>query len=216
MNKGRKGAGPWIGRYLEKSMSFDEYADLIDRLVEQGKTSGPIQTEKLAAYTLLNRQRMRRLLKTIVVPESVRAAARKADRKRIWLVVTEAWCGDAAQAIPAIEAVASLAPNVTTRYILRDEHTNLIDRFRTDGGRSIPKLICIDAETLDIVGSWGPRPTAAQQYFAEMKASGVEKPLMMEQLQRWYNSDRASSMLSEFEHFLINCGNEAPERANAV
>ncbi|QQS42513.1 MAG: thioredoxin family protein [Acidobacteriota bacterium] len=215
MNKGNAEAGPAIGMgaYLERSMSFGEYSDLIDRLVEDGKTSGPIQTEKLAAYTLLNRQRMRRLSKTIVVPDSVKDAAQMADRKRIWLVITEAWCGDAAQAIPAIEAVARLAPNVTTRYILRDEDTGLIDRFLTNGGRSIPKVICLDAETLGILGTWGPRPSAAQEYFAEMKAEGIEKPKAMEQLQRWYNSDRASSILSEFETFLLNCGNEAPERA---
>lgn len=215
MDKGKSAAGPEIGMgaYIERSMSFEEYADLIDKLVQEGRTSGPIQTEKLAAYTLLNRQRMRRLSKTIVVPESVRAAALMADRKRIWLIITEAWCGDAAQAIPAIEAVARVAPNVTTRYILRDEDTSLIDKFLTNGGRSIPKVICLDAETLGILGTWGPRPSAAQEYFAEMKKEGVEKPVAMEQLQRWYNSDRASSILNEFENFLINCGNEVPERA---
>lgn len=202
-------SGSAMGRYLERSMSYAEYVAMIDRLVDEGRTSGPRQSEKLAAFTKLNRQRMRRIEKTVRLSESIFEAARMAGRKRIWLVITEAWCGDAAQSIPVIEAIARETPGVSTRYILRDENPVLIDQFLTNGGRSIPKLICLDAESLEVLGTWGPRPFAAQAYFESMKVAGLEKPVMMEELQRWYNADRHSSIQADFEAFLRSCATDS-------
>ena len=56
--------------YIEKAMTFDEYDSLIDRVVAEGKTTGPNQSEELAQYTKLNQARMRRLFKTSELNES--------------------------------------------------------------------------------------------------------------------------------------------------
>lgn len=188
--------------YLERSMTYAEYIKLIDDLLLEGKTTGPSQSEAMFNYGRINRQRMHRLEKTIDLNDSVITAAKNAKRKVIWLVLTEGWCGDASQNIPTIEKIAAQSVNIETRYILRDENLDLMDQFLTNGARSIPKLIAVDALTFEVLGSWGSRPAAAQQLFHELKEQGVAKPLIMENLQRWYNADKGQTIQREFVKFI--------------
>ncbi len=188
--------------YIEKSMTFTEYLELIDRLLLEGKTTGANQSEMMFHYGKLNRQRMKRLDKTIKINDSLKEKARNVRVNWIWLVITEGWCGDAAQNIPAIEKIAAENANIETRYILRDENLELMDKYLMNNARSIPKLICLDAETLREIGTWGPRPQIAMDYFYEMKAQNLEKPQMMEDLQRWYLADKEKSLQNEFEKLL--------------
>lgn len=188
--------------YLDKAMTFAEYIKLIDDLLAKGKTTGPNQSAAMFNYGKLNRHRMQRLEKTVELNETVKYATKNTKRKQIWLIITEGWCGDAAQNVPVIEKIAAESVNIETRYILRDENLELMDQFLTAGARSIPKLIAMDAETLEVLGTWGARPEAAQNLFFEMKGRGLEKPLIMENLQRWYNEDHARSIQAEFEVLL--------------
>lgn len=188
--------------YIEKSKTYAEYIKLIDDLLLEGKTTGPNQSEAMFNYGKLNRQRMHRLEKTVVLNESLREKASKIERKQIWLIITEGWCGDAAQNIPIIEKIAAESDLIETRYVLRDENLTLMDAYLTNNARSIPKLIALDAETLEELGTWGPRPQAAMDYFYEMRESGLEKPLMMENLQRWYNADKNQTIQDEFAWLL--------------
>lgn len=190
--------------YIENSMTYAEYIKLIDDLLIDGKTTGPVQSEAMFNYGKLNRQRIHRLEKTVKLTDSVIEKVRNVDRKMIWLIITEGWCGDAAQNIPTIEKIAAESENIETRYVLRDENIELMDAYLTNGGRSIPKLIALDAETLEELGNWGPRPQAAMDLFNEMKSRGLEKPLMMENIQRWYLADKEKSLQAEFEILLEN------------
>ncbi len=185
--------------YIEKSMTYAEYIKLIDDLLLEGKTTGENQSEAMFGYGKLNRQRMLRLEKTAKLNDSLVEKARKIGRKTIWLIITEGWCGDAAQNIPLIEKIAAESENIETRYVLRDENLELMDAYLTNDGRSIPKLIALDATTLEELGTWGPRPQKAMDFFYEMKNHGVEKPLMMENMQRWYIADKNQAIQFEFE-----------------
>jgi hypothetical protein len=190
-------------QYIEKSMSFAEYIKLIDDLLLDGKTTGENQSEAMFNYGKLNRQRMHRLEKNVRLNDSLKEKARSVGRKMIWLIITEGWCGDAAQNIPTIEKIASENPDkIETRYVLRDENLELTDKYLTLGARSIPKLVALDAETLEELGTWGPRPQVAMDYFFEMREKGLEKPEMMENLQRWYLADKEQSLQKEFEVLL--------------
>jgi len=189
-------------KYIEKSITYAEYIKLIDDLLLDGKTTGETQSEAMFNYGKLNRHRMHRLEKTIRLGDSLKTRIQNVERKIIWLIITEGWCGDAAQNIPIIEKIAAETRNIETRYVLRDENLELMDKYLTYNARSIPKLIALDAETLEEIGSWGPRPQAAMNYFLEMKAQGLEKPQMMENLQRWYLQDKEKSAQAEFENLL--------------
>lgn len=198
--------------YLEKSMSYAEYIKLIDDLLLDGKTTGENQSEAMFNYGKLNRQRMHRLEKTVLLNESLREKLQNNKRKMIWLVITEGWCGDAAQNIPIIEKIAAESDLIETRYVLRDENLELMDAYLTNNARSIPKLIALDAETLQELGTWGPRPQLAMEYFYEMKAQNLEKPQMMENLQRWYNADKNQAIQDEFV-FLLSDWMEIKEKS---
>ncbi len=190
--------------YIEKSSTYAEYLKLIEDLLAEGKTTGENQSEMMFGYGKLNRQRMKRLDKTVKLNESLKEKARNVTRKMIWLVITEGWCGDAAQNIPVIEKIAAENSLIETRYILRDENLELTDANLTNGARSIPKLICLDAETFEVLGTWGPRAKEAMDYFYEMKSQGLEKPQMMENLQRWYLQNDEQAIQNEFETLLEN------------
>ncbi len=181
-------------------MTFAEYIRLIDDLLLEGKTTGENQSEAMFNYGKLNRQRMKRLGNTVKLNDSLKEKVRSVEQKMIWLIITEGWCGDAAQNIPVIEKIVAENVNIETRYVLRDENLELMDAYLTNNARSIPKLICLDAETFEEIGTWGPRAKTAMNYFYEMREQGIEKPQMMENLQRWYLQDDEQSIQKEFEN----------------
>ncbi len=199
--------------YIKKSMCYAEYIKLIDDLLMDGKTTGPNQSEAMFNYGKLNRQRMHRLEKTIKLNDSVVEKAKGIQRKMIWLIITEGWCGDAAQNIPTIEKIAAENENIETRYVLRDENLALMDAYLTNNARSIPKLIALDAETWQKTGTWGPRPQIAMDYFYELKTQGMEKPEIMEKIQRWYLSDKEQTIQKEFEILLENWRKQTTNKA---
>src|SRR5580692_605838 len=119
--------------YLQKAISYDAYKRLLEDLLSAGKTTGPLQSEAMVHYAELNLQRMHRLEKTIQVLPAVATQMSGVDRSQIWLVLTEGWCGDAAQSLPVIHALAELNPLISLRLLLRDENLELMDRYLTNG-----------------------------------------------------------------------------------
>ena len=183
--------------YIDRSLNFNKYIELLETLLSAGKTTGPNQSESMVGYGRLNLARMRRIKKTVELDEGESSQLAALDIDWIWLVITEGWCGDAAQNIPVIEKLAKMNPGIETRYILRDENPDLMDRFLTNGARSIPKLISIDRKSGKILGTWGPRPKAAQDRFIELRSQGIEKSAITEEIQRWYLADRGRSLQRE-------------------
>jgi len=96
---------------------------------------------------------------------------------------------------------------------LRDENLELTDQYLTNDARSIPKLIALDAETLEEIGTWGPRPKAAMDLFVELKHENLEKPAIMEKIQRWYLADKERSIQTEFENLLTEWTRKPTDRA---
>ena len=184
--------------YLEKAISYEAYTSLIADLLGQGRTTGPDQSEAMIHYTQLNQQRMHRLEKVTEVLPSVAALIKNITSPQTWLVLTEAWCGDAAQSIPVMHALATLNSLIELKFLLRDENLPLMDRYLTGGvSRSIPKLIGLDTTTSEELFTWGPRPAPLQAIFLQMKADGIEYHHIKEELQRWYNKDRTVTIQQE-------------------
>lgn len=186
-----------IKQYIEKSISYEEYVELVKSLLEQGKATGDVQNESRLEYTRLNLVRMNRVAKTLVHDQASIKTVSRVYRPQTWLIITEGWCGDAAQNLAVIEHVASANDKIRTRYILRDENPELMNEFLSNGSRSIPKLIAVDDANGKVLGTWGARPAAAQAYFNEMKDQGIQKDELTEKLQRWYNADKGVSLQQE-------------------
>jgi hypothetical protein len=194
--------------YLQKAISYEAYTTLIDELVAKGQTTGPDQSEAFIHYTALNQQRMRRWEKTIQLLPPVESAIRNVSLPQTWLVLTEAWCGDAAHSIPALHALAALNPLITLCFVFRDENPGLMDRYLTNGiSRSIPKLIALDTATRDELFTWGPRPAPLQAIFMQLKEAGTPFAAIKEELQRWYNKDKSTTIQEEMAVLVAATGN---------
>ena len=191
-----------IKKSLENSMSYDTYRELVSSLVEQKSTTGPDKSTAMANYTMLNDRRMRRWDKTVKPSDESIKTVQAFDEKVTWLVITESWCGDAAHVLPVIQKVADLNTNINVRIVLRDENPDLMDEFLTNGGRAIPKLIMLD-DDLNVLNTFGPRPSAATQMVKEYKElHGSLSPEFKEQLQHWYNKDKGQTIISDLVDLL--------------
>lgn len=186
---------PLVEQAFDGAMDYSEYRNLVANHVANKTNSGAEQTEALYQYTLLNDSRMRRLDKTMQISKEIENAFANFKRNQTWLVLTESWCGDAAQSMPMMNKLAKTAPNITFKVALRDQHLELMDEFLTQGGRSIPKLIVLDNESNEIVGDWGPRPSKATQMVKEFKDKhGALTAEFKQDLQVWYNKDKGENI----------------------
>lgn len=191
-----------IQQSLKNSMSYDEYKALVKKLLSEGKSTGKQQTEDLTNYSLLNDKRMKRLDKTIKISETTKVAFEKAENKQKWIVITEGWCGDAAQNLPVINKLAELNENIDLKLVLRDDNLELMDLFLTNGGRAIPKLIVLNEED-EVVSTWGPRPTTATKMVLDYKEkNGKLTPEFKKDLQVWYNKDKGIDVQNDFMEFI--------------
>jgi len=182
-----------IEESLERALSYTEYRNLVSDLLTQGKSTGPNQSDDLLNYSKLNDKRMKRLDKTIQLTKETIAKIKDVKEPQTWLVLTEGWCGDAAQNIPVIHKIAAENPNINFKLVLRDENLELMDEFLTNGGRSIPKLIALNKEN-EVINTWGPRPTMASQMVADYKArKGSLDAEFKEDLQVWYNKNKGEN-----------------------
>ncbi|MDW7695661.1 thioredoxin family protein [Flammeovirgaceae bacterium SG7u.111] len=182
---------------IEQAFTYQQYRNLLDQLFEEGKTTGPNQSEAMLEYAKINQQRMKRLDKTTKLSEEVLAAVQQLEKKVVWLVLTEGWCGDAAQNLPIINKIAEASSNIELRLILRDENLEIMDAYLTNGGRSIPKLIALDAETLEELGTWGPRPEPVQAIVNENREKGTPYHEYSTQIHKWYATDKTLSLQKE-------------------
>ncbi|TVZ52766.1 thioredoxin family protein [Dokdonia sp. Hel_I_53] len=179
---------------LKDAISYKDYRAFTEQHAIVGTNSGDERSENLANYTMLNHKRMKRLDKTLKLSEDVKTVITNYDNKVTWLVLTETWCGDAAQTMPVMQKFADLNEGIQFKVVLRDEHKELMDAFLYNGGRSIPKLIAYDSQGKKIVGDWGPRPTKATKLVNDYKEEhGSLTPEFKQDLQIWYTKDKGQN-----------------------
>ncbi|MEJ8803053.1 thioredoxin family protein [Pontibacter sp. H249] len=191
---------------LNNAISYTQYREIIDKLLAENKTTGTDHSDSMVEYTRMNMQRMRRVEKTTVLQDELVQKMLSLQTPMVWVILTEAWCGDAAQNIPAIVKIADASPVVEVKLLLRDEHPAIMDAYLTNGGRSIPKLIALHAETLEVLGTWGPRPAAAQKLVMQAKESNMPFKEMAEKLHGWYAKDRSRALQQEFVQLIPELG----------
>ncbi len=190
-------------QYWEKAMDYATYRQLIRDLLSEGKTTGSNHAENMINYTQLNEQRMKKWDKVAKLSDTLLKQLEQIQTKQYWLVLTEAWCGDAAQNIPVLNKMAETNPHIEIRFLLRDENLELMDQYLTNGGRSIPKMILLDAGSFKELGAWGPRPEAAMGLFRAYKADdNMSYDEFAQQMHTWYAKDKHNSLMSEFGELL--------------
>ena len=182
---------------FENGYTYEEYRKLINELFEEGKTTGNDHSEAMLDYTKMNIHRMNRLDKTIEIDQELKDKLYKIPCQVNWLLITEAWCGDAAQNVPILNKIADASSNVKLRLILRDEHLDIMDQYLTNGGRAIPKLIILDAE-MNEIATWGPRPSEVQEMVLDNKLNAkLPYGEFAKVVQKWYAKDKGKLLQRE-------------------
>lgn len=188
---------------IKDSFTYRQYRQLIDKRLERGRTTSDKNSEEIIEYTRMNVQRMNRLDDQVTLKDSLKQKLEQLEENWIWLVITEGWCGDAAQNIPAINKMAEASSNIELKFILRDENLEIMDQYLTNGSRSIPKLICLDAENLEEIGTWGPRPSSIQDKAMQWKDDPeISMEEWAEKLHKRYADDKTGELQQEFEELI--------------
>jgi len=157
------------------------------------------------------------LITSAQLNQSTLKALRKQQMPLIWLAITEGWCVDSAHSLPIIYKMSETNPNIGMKVILRDAPPKIIDNFLTRSSRSIPKIICLDAESLVVLGTWGPRPIELQVKIMlknkavnklfdnkdDAKAEDIGRE-MVAIMKKWYRQDQTESIQAEVLESLLH------------
>lgn len=193
-----------IAEGLLNSHSYTKYRAIVTRLLADGKSSGSEQSASLLHYSQLNEARMNRLDKKTAISEDNIKKLLSLQKKYVWLVLSEGWCGDAAQILPVLNKMAAISAHIDLKIVFRDENNSLMNQFLTNGARSIPKLIILEAKTQNVLGSWGPRPKGATDLMTSYKRQyGKIDETAKTEIQLWYLHDKGFSIQNEVTDLML-------------
>ena len=190
--------------FLSKAMDYREYRKVIDELLAEGKTSGEDHSPFMVSYTHKNVERMEILDAEAEITDELLAQLRELKSTYIFLVLTEAWCGDASQIIPVLHKIAEASEGkITLRLIWRDTNPDIMQRHLTHGGKSIPKLILIKEENLQEISNWGPRPDVLQNLANDWKNEpDYTLKSWANKLHVWYAENKTAEIQREIGELL--------------
>jgi Thioredoxin len=128
------------------------------------------------------------------VPEWALAAVPPGTKRKL-LVIAEDWCGDASNTVPVVARLAINLPGFELKVIMRDRYPAVMDRYLTNGSRSIPIVIVLDEDYQEL-GHWGPRPTELQAWVMANRGT-MPKAELYPQVRKWYARDRGETTIRE-------------------
>lgn len=177
------------------------YKDYINRNIEEiaGTQTKDLSPEEIKKFNFktLNLQRGNRISRTYNPCNELKNLLAEISEPQLWMVITESWCGDSAQNLPYIAAMASQNPLIDLKILSRDSNPGIMDEFLTNGTRSIPILAAFNSAG-DELFRWGPRPKAAVELIKQWKSKGLEKSEWVEKLHLWYARNKGAEIEKEF------------------
>ncbi|MGB1383789.1 MAG: thioredoxin family protein [Flavobacteriales bacterium] len=179
-----------------KAISVTDHLDgLLEAVPNPNEEEAPYDK-----YIPINQQRVKRIRKSLAkggLRADLKSAASGLQAGSRMLVLNEFWCGDGAQILPVHEALeAEAAGKLEVRVLLRDENVDVMDLFLTNGGRSIPKTVLLDAD-LNVLGTWGPRPEEAMALVRRIKSDPVLAHTYSQEVHKWYTADKQQNIQAE-------------------
>lgn len=181
--------------YLEKGYSYPDY---LKKIEDQLFDLNQLGDEKgMSKYYSMNLKRIERLNKTFKLTELQKEQLQSIVPNFTLLIISEGWCGDAAQSMPVVNAIMQ-EWGVEQKIVLRDENPELMNAYLTEGAKSIPMYIGVDPEGNEIF-RFGPRPAAGMDMLAKHKTNPQTYTAdeFHKDLQVWYNQDKGESTFNE-------------------
>jgi len=193
-----------LKNYWDKAVFYTDYKNIIKKRAEQNTDSLNEREKELIHYTDLNISRINRIEKTLVLSEDISSKLHGINQRINILVISEGWCGDAAQIVPVIHKMAENSDNLELKLFFRDEDESLINQYLTNGGKAIPIVILLKAETFEEIAHWGPRPKACipllQRYKTDPENYTHDQFVL--DIQNFYNHDKGQSIANEIIEIL--------------
>ncbi|HWS60191.1 MAG TPA: thioredoxin family protein [Flavobacterium sp.] len=183
--------------YFDNGINYAKYKDQMADDLDSNPDS------KIKEYINLNQRRMHRVEKTFTISDRLTQEVENLKNKTYWLVLTEHWCGDASQILPALHKIETASNGkIEMKLVYRDQNLKLMDQYLTNNGRSIPKLIQLDSN-YNVTGVWGPRPAFAQKLVNELKSNPATADTYANELHLWYAKDKQKSLEIEISALLL-------------
>ncbi len=190
---------PVTPQVINKAFTYPQFVQFTEQLVAENRTTGSNQSEAYLNYTRMCLQRMNRWNKTAKVSAKMAHLVESIPEPQIWLVITEAWCGDGAQSIPYLAKLEELNPQIQLRIIMRDEYPEIMDAYLTNGARSIPKLVAFTQDLKVELFTWGPKPEYLMNRHKAYKhdAQGLSYSAFLEEIHLWYAKNKNQDLEAE-------------------
>jgi hypothetical protein len=184
---------------LEQTLTWEQYMALIKSYIGSDDKPELYKAEKMHRYTVANLERMESVLTHINIESKLYNLLSNLSQRWTWVVLAEPWCGDVSQIIPALYTIASCSDQITFRILQSDSHPQVLDQYLTGESRSIPILICLDSDTYEEIGKWGPRPKVLQDVVkANKDRTDISFGDKVRMIHSWYESDKTKAIQEEF------------------
>lgn len=179
-----------------KLYTYDAYRALVKSLYEEGKVTGPVQSEVLLDTTKMNLHRFKRLENKYQVSDEFKQVLSQIKGNWTWHLITEGWCGDASQTVPVIAKMAEASDQIDLKVLLRDDNPEIMDKYLTNGGKAIPILVAVNNDTGEELKHWGPRPKMIQKMVDDYKLNhpNFDKHEFAKNLHVWYARDKGMAV----------------------
>ncbi|MFA6275111.1 MAG: thioredoxin family protein [Pedobacter sp.] len=184
-------------------MTYSNYREVVYLRMQDGKTTGDNHSPEMLHYTKMNNHRMNRIEKEMVLSKDLSQVISTIKGKYNFLVISEGWCGDAAQILPVFDRIVEESRRkFEMKIVLRDENLELMDNYLTNGGRAIPVVLILDENKNPVLPKWGPRPQVVQKLLKQWKEESDDMGLIAEQLHGWYAKDKTQTTQAELVELL--------------
>ena len=186
--------------YWDKAVSYETYKKDAEERILNPKNDFDVESKE---YYELGLQRMHRMEKNFKPSiENLETLNFKNFNGKI-LIISEAWCGDASQAVPTIDAFFRGKNEV--RIFFRDADVSLINQFLTDNSQAIPKVLLLN-EDFTVKNTWGPRPKYGLELLKKFKENPETYPReeFYNDLQVYYAKNRGKDTIEEILNLLQN------------
>lgn len=192
-------------KIFANGISFEQFLENIQFKIANWEELGV--DEKNLNYLKLNLQRMERILKNETIDEKLLNVVSSIKHPIILMVLTEDWCGDSAQSLPYFYLSTKGNKNIVMKILSRDQNPDIMDKYLTNGSRSIPIIVAFD-EGMSEISKWGPRPKKLAEEVDKWKREGLDKDSIIQKIHLWYAKDKGAEIKKEIEDFFQNIANE--------
>lgn len=183
-------------KYWELGINYSSYK--LNVIIDLETNQDPQKIE----FIKLNQSRMKRVDKTFQITDRLSKVIHTLKKKKLWLMISENWCGDASQNLPVFNKIAELSEGmIELRIVYRDRNPTLMDAHLTNKTRSIPKLIQLD-ENFNVTGIWGSRPMEAQELTKVLKENPLTADTYATELHAWYARNKSMALQEEILQLL--------------